>query len=219
MPPKKRNLTEAQTPQNGSRRRSTRLGSTGKKSSYFENQDDVDDSDEDGRPRKTMKPTVNASRAGYKLPADSNDDDDEDQYEDSSISDDKIEEEEDDEYESATPPPPPPKPSTAKRGRGRPRKDSGAQPKVGKAPAKKLSGGVARAGHANRNDEDGNEEDEVEDEDEDEDDGYPKTVFIPAPKLRDTNGIEYEDTRVHPNTLHFLGDLKANNLRSWLKCK
>lgn len=164
-----------------------------------------------------MKPTVNASRAGYKLPADSNDDDDEDQYEDSSISDDKIEEEEDDEYESATPPPPPPKPSTAKRGRGRPRKDSGAQPKVGKAPAKKLSGGVARAGHANRNDEDGNEEDEVEDEDEDEDDGYPKTVFIPAPKLRDTNGIEYEDTRVHPNTLHFLGDLKANNLRSWLK--
>jgi hypothetical protein len=44
-------------------------------------------------------------------------------------------------------------------------------------------------------------------------------TFIPLPKLRDTGGIEYADDRLHPNTLAFLKDLKANNKRSWLKCK
>ncbi|KAM7207289.1 Conserved hypothetical protein (DUF2461) domain containing protein [Naviculisporaceae sp. PSN 640] len=73
------------------------------------------------------------------------------------------------------------------------------------------------------------EEDDYEDEDvpdtkeeEDEDseldeDAIPKTTFIPLPKLRDTGGIEYADDRLHPNTLAFLKDLKANNKRSWLK--
>ncbi|KAK4130937.1 hypothetical protein BT67DRAFT_170196 [Trichocladium antarcticum] len=45
----------------------------------------------------------------------------------------------------------------------------------------------------------------------------PKLTFIPLPKLRDTGGVEYADDRLHPNTLAFLKDLKANNKRAWLK--
>ncbi len=48
-------------------------------------------------------------------------------------------------------------------------------------------------------------------------DAPPKVTFIPLPKLRDTGGIEYADDRLHPNTMAFLKDLKANNKRSWLK--
>lgn len=55
-------------------------------------------------------------------------------------------------------------------------------------------------------------------DDEFDEDAPPKVTFIPLPKLRDTGGIEYADDRLHPNTLAFLGDLKANNKRSWLKC-
>ncbi|KAK4457390.1 hypothetical protein QBC42DRAFT_188703 [Cladorrhinum samala] len=58
---------------------------------------------------------------------------------------------------------------------------------------------------------------ESEEEDDDDDDAPPKVTFIPIPKLRDTGGIEYADDRIHPNTLAFLKDLKANNRRNWLK--
>lgn len=57
------------------------------------------------------------------------------------------------------------------------------------------------------------------DEDEFDEDAPPKVTYIPLPKLRDTGGIDYEDDRLHHNTLLFLKDLKANNNRSWLKCK
>ena len=50
-------------------------------------------------------------------------------------------------------------------------------------------------------------------------DAPPKVTFTPLPKLRETGGIDYADDRLHPNTLAFLADLKANNKRSWLKCK
>ncbi|KAL2162240.1 hypothetical protein VTH06DRAFT_7153 [Thermothelomyces fergusii] len=56
------------------------------------------------------------------------------------------------------------------------------------------------------------ESDEQADED-----APPKVTFVPLPRLRDTGGVEYADDRLHPNTLAFLGDLKANNKRSWLK--
>lgn len=59
---------------------------------------------------------------------------------------------------------------------------------------------------------------EAEESDDEFDEGAPpKVTFIPLIQLRDTNGIEYEDHRVHPNTLAFLRDLKANNKRTWLK--
>ena len=64
------------------------------------------------------------------------------------------------------------------------------------------------------------QEDEDEDEDEEVDEDAPmKKTIIPLEKMRDTGGVEYEDERVHNNTMLFLRDLKANNKRSWLKCK
>ncbi len=43
-------------------------------------------------------------------------------------------------------------------------------------------------------------------------------TFIPLEGLRGDGGVPYEDERIHKNTLLFLGDLRANNKRSWLKC-
>lgn len=42
-------------------------------------------------------------------------------------------------------------------------------------------------------------------------------VFIALPKARAAGSTPYEPTTIHPNTLLFLGDLKANNDREWLK--
>ncbi|RMJ14819.1 hypothetical protein CDV36_005530 [Fusarium kuroshium] len=61
------------------------------------------------------------------------------------------------------------------------------------------------------------EEENDDDDDEDDEDAPPKVTFIPLEKLRDTDGVDYEDFKVHKNTLLFLRDLKANNKRPWLK--
>ena len=42
-------------------------------------------------------------------------------------------------------------------------------------------------------------------------------VFIKLPKARGPGKIPYADETLHPNTLLFLGDLKRNNQRTWLK--
>ena len=42
-------------------------------------------------------------------------------------------------------------------------------------------------------------------------------VFIPLPKARSAGSTPYKDTTIHPNTLAFLSDLRANNDREWLK--
>ena len=42
-------------------------------------------------------------------------------------------------------------------------------------------------------------------------------VFIELPKARGPGKIPYRDDALHPNTLLFLGDLKRNNERAWLK--
>lgn len=47
--------------------------------------------------------------------------------------------------------------------------------------------------------------------------GPGKAVFIERPKPRGEGGIKYVPERIHPNTMAFLGDLKANNEREWLK--
>ncbi|KAI0438964.1 hypothetical protein F4803DRAFT_70568 [Xylaria telfairii] len=220
MPPKKRGLAEAQS---GSRRRSTRVSSV--KSSYFEGQDDVDD---DGSPPpKSTKTAANTSRSRRR--SQNHVSDDEDQYEERDLDDeDNGDSDVSDEEDSATPPP---KSSTAKRGRGRPPNNPVARPQTGKSQAKfvnntKSSSGAKKRGrpadaakaspNARRGGHDGDEDKNDESEDDDASD-EPKVTFIPLPELRDTNGIEYEDTKVHPNTLLFLGDLKANNKRSWLK--
>lgn len=61
-----------------------------------------------------------------------------------------------------------------------------------------------------------NEEREVEEDDDDDDDGVPKVTVVRLPKLRDTGGVDYEDDKLHKNTMLFLKDLKANNKRAWL---
>ncbi|CAO1598804.1 hypothetical protein XANCAGTX0491_002564 [Xanthoria calcicola] len=42
-------------------------------------------------------------------------------------------------------------------------------------------------------------------------------VFIRLPKARGDGGVKYKEGIIHPNTMLFLGDLKANNDREWLK--
>ena len=44
-----------------------------------------------------------------------------------------------------------------------------------------------------------------------------EAVFIKLPKARAAGSTPYLPSTVHPNTLLFLGDLKANNDRDWLK--
>ncbi|KAI9151846.1 LOW QUALITY PROTEIN: hypothetical protein HJFPF1_09057 [Paramyrothecium foliicola] len=61
------------------------------------------------------------------------------------------------------------------------------------------------------------EEGEDDDEDEDDEDAPRRVKVLPLEKLRDDGGVEYEDHKVHRNTLLFLKDLKANNKRPWLK--
>jgi hypothetical protein len=58
-----------------------------------------------------------------------------------------------------------------------------------------------------------------EDDSELDEDAPPRVTIIPLEKLRDDGGVEYEDHKLHRNTMLFLRDLKANNKRPWLKCK
>jgi len=44
-----------------------------------------------------------------------------------------------------------------------------------------------------------------------------EAVFIPLPKARSAGSTPYKPNTIHPNTLLFLGDLRANNDREWLK--
>lgn len=44
-------------------------------------------------------------------------------------------------------------------------------------------------------------------------------VIIKKPKARPAGKMPYRDDAIHPNTLLFLQDLKANNNRQWLKSK
>jgi hypothetical protein len=47
--------------------------------------------------------------------------------------------------------------------------------------------------------------------------GPGNQVVIKKPKARDAGKTPYRDETIHPNTLLFLKDLKANNDREWLK--
>lgn len=44
-------------------------------------------------------------------------------------------------------------------------------------------------------------------------------VIIKKPKAREAGSTPYQDHTVHPNTMLFLEDLKANNDREWLKSR
>ncbi|CAK7233853.1 hypothetical protein SCUCBS95973_008736 [Sporothrix curviconia] len=55
------------------------------------------------------------------------------------------------------------------------------------------------------------------DDSDDDDESGPRRTFVPHKKLRDLGGVDYSDDTVHPVTMLFLKDLKANNRREWLK--
>ncbi|KAL8933006.1 MAG: hypothetical protein Q9211_006016 [Gyalolechia sp. 1 TL-2023] len=42
-------------------------------------------------------------------------------------------------------------------------------------------------------------------------------IFVKLPKARGDGGVAYKEGIIHPNTMAFLGDLKSNNEREWLK--
>ncbi|KAI0888145.1 uncharacterized protein GGS22DRAFT_93754 [Annulohypoxylon maeteangense] len=238
MPPKKRTAAEAASIPQTSRRRSGRIGLSGKKSTYFEAADD-DGSDELSTvmpPRKAAKTQATPKR-GKKAASD----DDELLYEDEKSEseidsgddgdgyvEDK-EESDDDNSESEGSLPP----VAQKRGRGRPAKTptptkatakkSAAKPRVSDAGAAKGRGrpkaqgkAVAKAKAKTKSEESDAEEDD-DDDDDDDDEEENLITFIPAVKLRDLDGVDYEDERLHKNTFLFLKDLKANNNRKWLK--
>lgn len=66
---------------------------------------------------------------------------------------------------------------------------------------------------------DKDDEDDDDDDDDSDEDEMPKVTIIPLIKMRDTGGVDYEEDRLHKNTMLFLKDLKANNNRDWLKCR
>lgn len=153
MAARKRKASEPETPvAAGSRRRSQRIGSSSKKSRYFEGSSDEDSETEKKTLAVRKKETGPRRKSNIRKAAQVSDD--EDAYED--------------------------------------------DPDEGEA--------------------DQDDEGDKDEEDSD-DDGAPKVTFVPLPKLRDTGGVDYEDDRLHENTLHFLKALKKNNQREWLKCK
>ncbi|KAK8100708.1 hypothetical protein PG999_011082 [Apiospora kogelbergensis] len=214
MPPKKRENGNSAPQAATGRRRSARVSSTGKTSNYFE--DDVDESEDTGTARKPAKNPKKRTRV--ESDHDHDDESDEAPYEEegdsSSRGDGDEVDEEDEESDEVNPSLPP------KRGRGRPPGKSPKLPKKAKdgeesdAPPPRKRGRPSKATpKAATAGDDGGDSDDEEFDDEN------RVTFEPLPQLRDTGGIEYEDTRIHPNTLAFLKDLKANNKRSWLKAR
>ncbi|KAI0836387.1 hypothetical protein F5Y06DRAFT_274059 [Hypoxylon sp. FL0890] len=223
MPPRKRTAAEVvSTPSTGgsSRRRSNRISLSGKKSTYFEDGgDDDDELDEGLPPRKAAKTQAKPKKSRKEKSEDElqyEDEDEEDWSEgdgDDGFAEDK--EDFDDVSESEEV-----QPVVKKRGRGRPSKGQVGTTPVKKANAKSRASDTPKAkpkakakvkAKAKAKDE------SEEDDDEDDDDEDNRITFIPAIQLRDTDGVDYEDTRLHKNTLLFLKDLKANNERRWLK--
>ncbi|TWU73086.1 hypothetical protein ED733_004123 [Metarhizium rileyi] len=87
----------------------------------------------------------------------------------------------------------------------------------GKSPANHVEEDQYVEETQSEHDEEEDAEDEGEDDDDNDDDASRKVEIIPLEKMRDTGGVEYEDQKIHKNTLLFLKDLKANNKRTWLK--
>ncbi|RYP89506.1 hypothetical protein DL770_004376 [Monosporascus sp. CRB-9-2] len=201
MPPRKRAQADAAAPATGSssreRRRSQRVRSTATKSAYFGEESDADDGSDMVLPPPRGKKAPPKEK-GKVEEEDSYDDDGEDEYE--SGGDDGDGGDEDDELSPEAPP--------NKKRRGRPPKQQQAEKKQ----KTNRQGSKASAAKAKRQETDGDDNDDEGSEDED-----GRVTFIPLPQLRDTGGVDYEDGRLHPNTLLFLRDLKANNKRSWLK--
>ncbi|KAI0894746.1 hypothetical protein F4806DRAFT_472435 [Annulohypoxylon nitens] len=240
MPPKKRSAAEATSTPQTSRRRSGRIGLSGRKSTYFETVDDAEDTDELSKvapPRKAAKMQATSIRGKKteirdelldeeeKSESEFDSGDDGDGYVE-----DKEESEDESEDDELSPPP-----VAQKRGRGRPAKTpTPTKAAAAKAASAKKASAKARVSDAGASKgrpkaqskakakpkaKAKSEESEVEEDDDDDDDDDEDNLitFIPALKLRDLDGVDYEDERLHKNTFLFLKDLKVNNNRKWLK--
>ncbi|RYP75883.1 hypothetical protein DL771_002147 [Monosporascus sp. 5C6A] len=204
MPPRKRAQADVAAPATGSpsreRRRSQRVRSTATKSAYFGAESDADDGSEVvlPPPRGKKAPLKEKGKVEEVVRYD---DDGESEYE--SGGDDGGGGDEDDDDDELPPEAPP-----NRMKRGRPPKQQQAEKKQ----KTNRQASRASAAKAKRQEMDDDDDDDEGSEDED-----GRVTFIPLPQLRDTGGVDYEDARLHPNTLLFLRDLKANNKRSWLK--
>jgi hypothetical protein len=184
-------------------RRSQRLSTSGATSRYFDN--DVAESDDSVAPPKPSKRKVSNVKHNTSSSDELQLDDDD------ASSEDITEDEDSDEVEPVVP-----------KKRGRP---STSNPKKRQAnsndvdPPRKRGRGPPSKSTSEKRAKVKSEDEENKGEDEDSDSEDPRVEFIPLPKLRDTGGIDYEPETVHPNTMAFLKDLKANNKRNWLKSK
>ena len=96
------------------------------------------------------------------------------------------------------------------RKRGRPAK---------RAPLKKKESTEEPSDYKDEEDEDELQANAEDDKSEVDESAPMKETIIPLEKMRDLDGVEYAEEKLHRNTLLFLRDLKANNKRTWLKCK
>ncbi|KAI6357546.1 hypothetical protein MCOR25_007637 [Pyricularia grisea] len=178
-------------PVSSSRRRSTRIGSSAEKSKYFES-DSGSGSDSDdahvAKRAKTGDGTKYSGRRGPKVESDAS----EDEYEAPDDDDDEEEDEEDAADEASG--------------------DGSEEEQDKLKPYKPVKKKGAKPPLKTGRDKDKNDFDKEDDSDEDN-----MVTFIPHVKLRELDGVEYADEKLHRNTLLFLKDLKANNVRSWLK--
>ncbi|EPE03536.1 hypothetical protein F503_06709 [Ophiostoma piceae UAMH 11346] len=198
MPPKR----AAETGRRRSTRTSISHDQEGQKSKYFDGDDsDVDMSDGpdavvNGHKAKRAKTMVSSRGRGRRQVDDDSDGDD---YKEADEEED--EPEEDGDYDHAD------------------EEDADDHKPVKKSstPAKAKPSKKATA-RGKKKKPDSDDDDLEEDEDEDEDEDAPaKVTFIPNKKLHDLGGVDHVDETVHPVTMLFLKDLKANNRRNWLK--
>lgn len=180
-------------------RRSQRLCASETKSRYFEH--DPVESDDSVAPPKAPKHKVNSTKRGRPSSAD--------ELQLYGESEDATEDETHDDSEPAP---------TKKRGRplrtnpDKRRRAPGDDDGNARTPRKRARGRPAKASSVEKAVATSGNEGGDDSDDEDR-----RVEFIPLPKLRDTGGVEYDPSTVHPNTMAFLVDLKANNKRSWLK--
>ncbi|KAI1336985.1 hypothetical protein F5Y15DRAFT_166175 [Xylariaceae sp. FL0016] len=220
MPPRKRTKVEspdeiAPVSEGAGRRRSGRISESGVKSKYF--QDDVDDSTSasDDAPPARKRSIAGGRGARKKTKREMESEESEDAFitADEEAGDDDANEEDFESAEAATPPPA----QTKKRGRGRRPKSEGVQKSQTPESAKAKTPGSGKRGRPRKVQAAAIRADGEDDESDENEDDRPQVEFIPLPKLRDTGGVDYEDWKLHKNTLLFLGDLRKNNQRSWLK--
>ncbi|CAK7240618.1 MAG: hypothetical protein STHCBS139747_002063 [Sporothrix thermara] len=201
MPARKRDASL--TPEPSDRRRSSRISLSGKTSKYFEgddSEDDLEDASEDAHRGKRAKTGSSAKKSatGARRVVDDSGDSDADAYEEDEDDEDDDEEGEDE----------------VEGGGDDGEEDEGEDEEI---ETKTKANTTSKSKSKNKNSSGNKKRADPDDDSDDDDEGGPRRTFIPHKKLRDLGGVDYSDHTVHPVTMLFLKDLKANNRREWLK--